>query len=211
MIFRTKKFSIYEVDNTSEVIILSKVNDSTHIIFDNIYNGITCEDASSVSLQSRKKNKEKYKNLISYTLTYGEINSIQPIRNIFQLLKQLSLLPTNGKFYDLGSGTGRPVIAASLLHPFDCCIGIELLDGLHSLSLQALEQWKTNPDISLILMDVMMPEMDGYDAMSEIRRLENGKQVPIISITARTQADERQKKGGKSNRDKSRFYKSGDY
>ena len=58
---------------------------------------------------------------------------------------------------------------------------------------EALEQWKTNPDISLILMDVMMPEMDGYDAMSEIRRLENGKQVPIISITARTQADERQK------------------
>lgn len=142
MISRTKKFSIYEVDNTSEVVILSKVNDSTQLIFDDIYNGITCEDASNVSLLNRKENKEKYKNLISYTLTYGEINSIQPIRNIFRLLKQLSLLPTNGKFYDLGSGTGRPVIAASLLHPFNCCIGIELLHGLHSLSLQALEQWK---------------------------------------------------------------------
>jgi len=58
---------------------------------------------------------------------------------------------------------------------------------------EALEKWNTHSNISLILMDVMMPEMDGYETMREIRQFENGKQVPIISITARTQADERQK------------------
>ena len=38
-----------------------------------------------------------------------------------------------------------------------------------------------------------MPEMDGYEAIKEIRKLENGKNIPIISLTARTQADEREK------------------
>jgi PAS domain S-box-containing protein len=58
---------------------------------------------------------------------------------------------------------------------------------------EAIDVWKNNKDISLILMDVMMPEMDGYEAIKEIRKLENGKNIPIISLTARTQADEREK------------------
>ena len=58
---------------------------------------------------------------------------------------------------------------------------------------EAIDVWKNNHDISLILMDVMMPEMDGYEAIKEIRKLENGKNIPIISLTARTQADEREK------------------
>jgi PAS domain S-box-containing protein len=58
---------------------------------------------------------------------------------------------------------------------------------------EAIDVWKNNKNISLILMDVMMPEMDGYEAIKEIRKLENGKNIPIISLTARTQADEREK------------------
>ena len=40
-----------------------------------------------------------------------------------------------GKFYDLGSGTGKPVVAAAILHNFDKCFGIEILEGLYSMSL----------------------------------------------------------------------------
>jgi CheY-like chemotaxis protein len=58
---------------------------------------------------------------------------------------------------------------------------------------QAIDLWKNNQDISLILMDVMMPEMDGYDAIKVIREHDNGKNIPIISLTAKTQADEREK------------------
>ncbi len=58
---------------------------------------------------------------------------------------------------------------------------------------QAIDLWKNNKDISLILMDVLMPEMDGYEAIKEIREHDNGKNIPIISLTAKTQADEREK------------------
>jgi CheY-like chemotaxis protein len=58
---------------------------------------------------------------------------------------------------------------------------------------EGIELWRNNKDISLILMDVMMPEMDGYEAIEQIRKHENGKNISIISLTAKTQADEREK------------------
>lgn len=58
---------------------------------------------------------------------------------------------------------------------------------------EAIDVWKNNKDISLILMDVMMPIMDGYETIKEIRKLDNGKNIPIISLTAKTQSDEREK------------------
>ncbi|CAM9408534.1 unnamed protein product, partial [Ectocarpus fasciculatus] len=62
---------------------------------------------------------------------YGEIE----FSSFFKILRKFR--PTNGgKFYDLGSGTGKAVLAARLVCDFDCCIGIELLESLHS---QAVE------------------------------------------------------------------------
>lgn len=43
-----------------------------------------------------------------------------------------------GIFYDLGSGVGKPVIAAAICHEFDSCTGIEILEGLFSLSLDVM-------------------------------------------------------------------------
>ncbi len=48
---------------------------------------------------------------------------------------------------------------------------------------QALDKFKRK-SISLVLMDMEMPVMDGYTATSKIRELENGKDVPIIALTA---------------------------
>lgn len=45
---------------------------------------------------------------------------------------------------------------------------------------------KAFPAIDLILMDIMMPEMDGYDAIKWIRSDSNRKDIPIIAITAKT-------------------------
>lgn len=44
--------------------------------------------------------------------------------------KYQGLLTGGGTFMDVGTGTGRPVFAAALLHDFDRVVGIELLEGL---------------------------------------------------------------------------------
>ncbi|MDP4143823.1 MAG: response regulator [Bacillota bacterium] len=58
---------------------------------------------------------------------------------------------------------------------------------------EAIEKLKQNADTDLVLMDVMMPEMDGYTAMKEIRREEIYKKLPIIALTAKGMIEDKSK------------------
>ncbi|MDP6525328.1 MAG: response regulator [Kiritimatiellia bacterium] len=58
---------------------------------------------------------------------------------------------------------------------------------------KALEILKTEPDIDLVLMDIMMPVMDGYETMKRIRAQERFDQVPIIALTAKAMKLDRKK------------------
>ena len=49
----------------------------------------------------------------------------------------------------------------------------------------------SKPDVDLILMDIMMPEMDGFEAMKRIRASERHKDIPIIALTAKAMRDDR--------------------
>jgi PAS domain S-box-containing protein len=57
----------------------------------------------------------------------------------------------------------------------------------------ALEMLNTHVDIDLILMDIMMPEMDGYETMRQIRLQKKYKSLPIIALTAKAMNDDKQK------------------
>lgn len=69
-------------------------------------------------------------------LTYGEVH-YKSIAECFRFIRnKYNSFPEGqgGTFVDLGSGSGKGVLAAALMHNFDRCIGIEILEGLYKQS-----------------------------------------------------------------------------
>ena len=88
------------------------------------------------------------------------------VRNIFALTSVLeSSVPQNQKMKILFAETGQ--------------------DGI-----QVLEE---NPDIDLVLMDIMMPGLDGYQTIQHLRRNERFQKLPIIALTAKAMKGDREK------------------
>ncbi len=58
---------------------------------------------------------------------------------------------------------------------------------------EAIELIKSTPDLAIVLMDIMMPQMDGYQTMQAIRQRPELRRLPIIALTAKAMKGDREK------------------
>eukprot|EP01042_Synura_sphagnicola_P009429 gene9429-12100_t len=119
-------------------------------IFDSIMQSFPVTVGKAVSKKEREEMNLKDPNLVYGEITFETLGIlIEKIKKIYGKPYQGSSGPQGflqnrgGIFYDLGSGTGKGVIGAAILHNFDVCYGIEYLEGLYSLSLDALNAYNT--------------------------------------------------------------------
>ena len=68
---------------------------------------------------------------------------------------------------------------------YQCLSALSAKEGLQLLS--------GNDSIGVVLMDMMMPEMDGYEAIKIIRNIPEISQIPVIAVTAQAMPEDRQK------------------
>jgi CheY-like chemotaxis protein/HAMP domain-containing protein len=58
---------------------------------------------------------------------------------------------------------------------------------------EAIGTLETTPDVAIVLMDIMMPDMDGYETMQIIRRNPSFRRLPIVALTAKAMKGDREK------------------
>lgn len=152
-----------------EEVRIKKYADSIVVKTANSYQRILDEAGLFLHLVE-KKNKEKQ-------IPNGNFEKLSGLRNI---LKDKTVLIADDDVRNIFSLTkalemqGMKVIAA--------------MDGKEAMA--ALEK---NTDIDVVLMDMMMPEMDGYETIREIRASAKFRHLPVLAVTAKAMMGDREK------------------
>lgn len=62
-----------------------------------------------------------------------------------------------------------------------------------TMAQEAIDILNNDPDFKAVLMDMMMPEMDGYQAIGIIKKTPSISHIPVIAVTAQAMPEDRQK------------------
>lgn len=161
-----------------------------------------------VVYSSRELHPEELKKLYGY----GENAVIKTVQSDAQLLEETSLFlhrlyknfsPAQKKLFKSALKSDTIFAEKKVLLVDDDARNIFALDGIMSEQgmksfiayngQEALAELEKNNDIDIILMDIMMPIMDGYEAIKEVRKNPLYDKIPIIALTAKAQKEDRQK------------------
>ena len=75
--------------------------------------------------------------------------------------------------------------AVLTVRKYSCVAANNATDGIAMM--------KENKDIAVVLLDMMMPDMDGYEAMAKMREDEQLKNIPVIAVTAQAMVGDRER------------------
>ncbi len=108
-------------------------------------------------------------------------------RNILQMMHDKEAILNGKKVLIVDDDTRNTYALMTVLEEK----GMEVMVGNNGQ--EALALLNQHPDVDLVLMDIMMPEMDGYEATQKIRAQEHFRKLPVIALTAKAMKGDKAK------------------
>ena len=135
----SKMLSEFEKKSEPDIQFLEKLHEMIRVESEAVYNDLFTDTSLEVGKSLSKSEREEKKLNEDKSLIYGEVE----YKSFYAILRKVQPIagPT---FYDLGSGTGKAVFAARFTGDYTRCIGIEILQGLHSQAFKITERYNEN-------------------------------------------------------------------
>ncbi|HEY9802598.1 MAG TPA: response regulator [Leptolyngbyaceae cyanobacterium] len=116
-----------------------------------------------------------------------QANLPQPQQQILEQLHQTDPVLVNRKILIIDDDLRNIFAITSLLE------GYQMQVIFAENGRDGIDMLQTHPDVNAVLMDIMMPDMDGYETTSRIRQIPQFRTLPIIALTAKAMPGDREK------------------
>lgn len=142
---------------------------------------------SEITTIKQLRSPESLLNETALFLHRVQANLPEPKRQMIEKLYQIDPLLTGKKVLIVDDDVRNIFALTSMLerHQMQVLYAENGADGIAML--------QNIPDIEVVLMDVMMPEMDGYETMRQIRKITQFRSLPMIALTAKAMKGDREK------------------